>query len=227
MPHIVAHKLEKQYALGKETIFALMPVDLEIEKGEMIAIMGRSGSGKSTLLQLIGGLDSPTRGTITVDGVDLSSMNDHDRSMYRNNTVGFVFQFFYLQPYLTVSENVQIPLIFRGEPIESRERKAEEALKSVGLEEMAQRLPNQLSGGQMQRVAIARAIVHEPQILLADEPTGNLDEKTGEEIMTLLKNLNREHNTTLIIVTHDSDLAAHASRVITVANGVISTKPIV
>lgn len=227
MPHIVAHKLEKQYALGKETVFALKGVDLEIEKGEMIAIMGRSGSGKSTLLQLIGGLDSPTRGTITVDGVDLSSMNDHDRSMYRNNTVGFVFQFFYLQPYLTVSENVQIPLIFRGEPIESRERKAEEALKSVGLEEMARRLPNQLSGGQMQRVAIARAIVHEPQILLADEPTGNLDEKTGEEIMTLLKNLNREHHTTLIIVTHDSDLAAHASRVITVANGVISTKPIV
>lgn len=227
MPHIVAHKLEKQYALGKETVFALKGVDLEIEKGEMIAIMGRSGSGKSTLLQLIGGLDSPTRGTITVDGVDLSSMNDHDRSMYRNNTVGFVFQFFYLQPYLTVSENVQIPLIFRGEPIESRERKAEEALKSVGLEEMARRLPNQLSGGQMQRVAIARAIVHEPQILLADEPTGNLDEKTGEEIMTLLKNLNREHHTTLIIVTHDSDLAAHASRVITVANGVISRKPIV
>lgn len=225
MAHITAKDLTKEYALGKETVLALKGVNLEIAKGERIALVGRSGSGKSTLLQLIGGLDSPTRGTITVDSIDLGAMSDRDASDYRNKTVGFVFQFFYLQPYLTVSENVQIPLIFRGDPLASREQKANDALKEVGLSEMARRFPNQLSGGQMQRVAIARAIVHKPSILLADEPTGNLDEKTGGEIMELLLRLNKELHTTLIIVTHDSEVAKSADRVITMTDGLISSKP--
>lgn len=221
MPHIVAQKLTKEYDLGKEKVLALKGVDVGIERGEMVAIIGRSGSGKSTLLQLIGGLDTPTGGTITVDSKDLGAMSDRERSDYRNKTVGFVFQFFYLQQYLTVSENVQIPLIFQGEPLETRAKKAQEALAAVGLDDLATRLPNQLSGGQMQRVAIARAIVHKPQILLADEPTGNLDEKTGDEIMTLLKKINIDLNTTLIIVTHDSAIANLADRVITVTDGTI------
>lgn len=209
--------------MGQETVYALKGIDLEINKGEMIALIGRSGSGKSTLLQLIGGLDTPTNGSITVSEKELGEMKDKERSEYRNSTIGFVFQFFYLQPFLTVSQNVEIPLVFRGEKPEVRAAAAKKALEEVGLGEMVNRLPNQLSGGQMQRVAIARAIVHKPEIILADEPTGNLDEKTGDEIMTLLKKLNKELNTTLIIVTHDNKIAKMTDRIVTLSDGKLVT----
>ncbi|MBI2411576.1 MAG: ABC transporter ATP-binding protein [Candidatus Kerfeldbacteria bacterium] len=220
---ITIQHLTKEYRMGKETVRALKGVTLDIEKGEMIALIGRSGSGKSTLLQLIGGLDTPTSGSVAVNGKELGKMKDRERSTYRNNTIGFVFQFFYLQPYLTISQNVQIPLIFQGVEKNTREQSAKEALETVGLGDMLQRLPNQLSGGQMQRVAIARALVHKPEIVLADEPTGNLDEKTGDEILELIKKLNKEFNTTFIIVTHDSHVASQADRIIQLADGQIVT----
>ncbi|MBI2411162.1 MAG: ABC transporter ATP-binding protein [Candidatus Kerfeldbacteria bacterium] len=221
--HIIIRDLTKEYKMGKEKVGALKGVSLDIEKGAMIALIGRSGSGKSTLLQLIGGLDTPTAGTILVNEKELGKMKDRERSTYRNNIIGFVFQFFYLQQYLTISENVQIPLIFQGAEKGTREQRAKEALEAVGLGEMLNRLPNQLSGGQMQRVAIARALVHKPEIVLADEPTGNLDEKTGDEIMDLIKKLNKELQTTFIIVTHDSHVAAQADRTIKLADGKIVT----
>lgn len=213
--------VSKEYKMGKEIVHAVKPLDLDVYEGEMVALIGPSGSGKSSLLQLIGGLDAPTAGEVTVHGSALKQMKDRERSQYRNQTIGFIFQFFHLQPYLTVEKNVEVPLIFRGESKETRKTAAREAVEAVGLTDRIEHLPNQLSGGQMQRVAIARAIVNKPKIILADEPTGNLDKQTGNEIMDLLITINKQFSTTMIIVTHDPGIASHAHRVITLSDGAI------
>jgi ABC-type lipoprotein export system ATPase subunit len=220
----VAIKLEnvnKTYEMGKETVHALKNANLEIYEGEIVAIIGPSGSGKSTILNMIGGLDRPTSGTISIHDQQLAHLKDFDLSVYRNQTIGFVFQFFNLQQYLNVRQNVEVPLIFRGERRHEREMAAVEAVQNVGLENRINHLPNQLSGGQMQRVAIARAIVNKPKIILADEPTGNLDKKTGAEILALMKELNAKLNTTIVIVTHDNAVAHQADRIIHVSDGEI------
>ncbi len=209
------HRLHKK----SEPVKALRGVNLQVHAGEIVACIGPSGGGKSTLMHLIGGLDTPTSGEVQVHGVALNTMNDQQRSTYRNSTVGFVFQFFYLQPYLNVQQNVEIPLMFRGEEKTKRSEAARAAIEAVGLTDRIQHLPHQLSGGQMQRVAIARALVNQPKILLADEPTGNLDTATGNEIIQLLERINQEHNTTIVIVTHDTAVAQHAHRVVTLSDG--------
>lgn len=213
--------VSRTYEMGKETVHALKNVNFEIYEGEIVAIVGTSGSGKSTILNLIGGLDRPTTGTISIDDKSIGKLNDYKLSSYRNLTIGFVFQFFNLQHYLNVQQNVEIPLIFGGKKKAFREEAARIAVTNVGLESRINHLPNQLSGGQMQRVAIARAIVNQPRILLADEPTGNLDKKTGTEILELMKELNTKLNTTIIIVTHDTSVAAQADRIIHVSDGEI------
>lgn len=213
--------LSKEYKMGRETIQALKDVSLEIREGEIVSLIGSSGSGKSTLLNLIGGLDRPSQGRITVHGKDLEALSDKQISTYRNETIGFVFQFFNLQPYLNVLENVEIPLIFRGEATHARMQAASEAVQAVGLEDRGKHLPNQLSGGQMQRVAIARSLVNKPKIILADEPTGNLDRQTGIEILNFMKKINREFGTTIIIVTHDDFVARQGHRIIKLSDGMI------
>jgi ABC-type lipoprotein export system ATPase subunit len=211
----------KKYGKGKQEIVVLQDINLDIYAGEIVAIVGPSGSGKSTLLNLIGGLDKPDSGEVIVDGRNVSLLNDRELSIFRNQTIGFVFQFFYLQPYLTTQENVEIPLVFRGESRAIRSQKAREVLGQVGLSDRVSYLPNQLSGGQMQRVAIARALVNNPKIILADEPTGNLDMNTGAEIVNLLKQINADLHTTIVIVTHDLNVAKQANRVIEISNGKI------
>lgn len=211
--------LTKSYKVGEHNIDALKGISLDIYEGEIVALVGTSGSGKSTLLNLIGGLDTPTQGTIKVNNLTLSYMNDVQLSLYRNNTIGFIFQFFNLQPYLNIQENVEIPLMFRGKDLEIRRKASLEAIKAVGLENRITHLPAQLSGGQMQRTAIARAIVNKPKIILADEPTGNLDRNTGIEIINLIKQINKEKNTTVIIVTHDNFVANQADRIIKLSDG--------
>lgn len=218
---IKLENISKTYDIGKETVHALKNANLEIYEGEIVAIIGPSGSGKSTLLNLIGGLDRPSSGTIQVNDQELANMKDRELSAYRNHTIGFIFQFFNLQQYLNVQQNVEVPLIFRGEKKNVREQAAREAVKNVGLENRILHLPNQLSGGQMQRVAIARSIVNKPKIILADEPTGNLDKKTGTEILSLMKELNEKLNTTIVIVTHDNSVAHQADRIIHVSDGEI------
>jgi putative ABC transport system ATP-binding protein len=211
--------LSKEYKVGKEAVHALKGIDLEIYEGEIVALIGPSGSGKSTILNIVGGLDTPTSGDVFIADKNLKDLKDHELSDYRNHTIGFVFQFFNLQPYLSVVQNVEVPLIFRGATESVRRDAALEAVKNVALEDRATHLPNQLSGGQMQRVAIARSIVNNPKIILADEPTGNLDKKTGTEILNLLKELNKKFNTTIIIVTHDNSVAQQADRIITLQDG--------
>jgi putative ABC transport system ATP-binding protein len=211
--------LSREYIVGQEKIHALKDINLEIYEGEIVALIGPSGSGKSTLLNLIGGLDTPSSGEIKVSDLSLKSMNDFQLSTYRNQTIGFIFQFFNLQPYLSVQENVEIPLIFRGEAPDLRAQASLEAVKAVGLEDRIKHLPNQLSGGQMQRVAIARSIVNKPKIILADEPTGNLDRNTGIEILNVIKEINKELNTTIILVTHDNFVANQADRIIQLSDG--------
>jgi putative ABC transport system ATP-binding protein len=211
--------VSKEYQVGKETIHALREVKLDIFEGEILALVGPSGSGKSSLLNMIGGLDTPTTGDILVGNSALNKLKDKELSIYRNQTIGFIFQFFNLQPYLNVRENVEVPLIFRGEDYSKRNAASLDAVESVGLKDRLEHLPNQLSGGQMQRVAIARAIVNKPRIILADEPTGNLDRNTGIEIIELIRKLNRELNTTVVIVTHDNFIANKADRIIRMADG--------
>ncbi|RLE60289.1 MAG: ABC transporter ATP-binding protein [Thermoprotei archaeon] len=210
----------KIYGDTSYRVEAVKDVSLDINKGEFIAIVGPSGSGKSTLLHLIGGLDTPTRGEIIVDGENISSLrDDKELSRYRNHTVGFVFQMFYLVPRLTVLQNVELPLIVRGVPSEKRRKMAAEALKIVGLEGKENKYPNQLSGGEQQRVAIARAIVGKPKLLLADEPTGNLDAKTSKMIMDLFERLNKEQGMTIIMVTHNLELIWYCHRVAQMYDG--------
>ncbi|MBN1373905.1 ABC transporter ATP-binding protein [Candidatus Dojkabacteria bacterium] len=214
-----ARNLTKTYTVGGERIHAVDDVNLDIAEGEIVAIMGSSGSGKSTLLHLLSGLDQPTSGEISVDGKSLSSMTDNESAAYRNQTIGFVFQFFFLQPYLNVRENVEIPLMFRKMITSERQEKAVNALNLVSIADRIKHLPKQLSGGQMQRVAIARALVNNPKIIFADEPTGNLDEKTGKEIMDVLENISKQNRTTVIIVTHNPKIASRAGRIFNMVDG--------
>jgi putative ABC transport system ATP-binding protein len=219
---IRTENLVKTYEMGAEQVHALQGVDLEIRKGEYVAIMGPSGSGKSTLMNLIGCLDSPTSGRYWLAGRLVSELDDDELAYIRNKEIGFVFQTFNLLPRATALHNVELPLIYNGTPAEERVEKAKLALQRVDLTQRMNHKPNELSGGQRQRVAIARALVNDPSIVLADEPTGNLDSKTGEEIMNLFENLHRQGNT-IILVTHEMDIAQHAHRVIFIRDGKIAS----
>jgi putative ABC transport system ATP-binding protein len=219
---IRTENLVKTYEMGAEQVHALQGVDVEIHKGEYVAIMGPSGSGKSTLMNLIGCLDSPTSGRYWLAGRLVSELDDDELAYIRNKEIGFVFQTFNLLPRATALHNVELPLIYSGTPAEERLEKAKLALQRVDLTPRMLHKPNELSGGQRQRVAIARALVNDPSIVLADEPTGNLDSKTGEEIMGLFANLHRQGNT-IILVTHEMDIAQHAHRVIFIRDGKIAS----
>src|SRR5450759_1131311 len=210
---IKTQELAKVYEMGSEQVHALRGVDLEIRKGEYVAIMGPSGSGKSTLMNLIGCLDSPSSGKYWLAGRLVSDLDDDELAYIRNKEIGFVFQTFNLLPRATALHNVELPLISTGTPSEERIEKAKKALERVDLVDRMHHKPNELSGGQRQRVAIARALVNSPSIVLADEPTGNLDSKTGDEIMNLFRNLHAQGNT-IILVTHEHDIAQHAHRII-------------
>ena len=212
--------VSKTYRLGSNVIHATDKVSLSVKESEFVAIVGPSGSGKSTLLHLIGGLDTPDSGEVIVNGIDIGKLNDHRLAEYRNKNIGFVFQTFNLQPVLTAKENVAFPLVFASMNPKKRNHKAIEALKKVGLIGRENHKPSELSGGESQRVAIARALVNDPAILIADEPTGNLDTKNGAHIMNLFKQLNKE-GLTIIIVTHNLEDASHASRQIKMRDGKI------
>ncbi|MGG1368368.1 ABC transporter ATP-binding protein [Priestia megaterium] len=212
--------ISKSYFLGKDEVPILKDINLKIKGGEFLAIMGPSGSGKSTLMNIIGCLDQASSGSYLLNEEDISRYSDEQLAKVRNLHIGFVFQQFQLLPRLTAAENVELPMVYAGVPRKERKKRAEEALKKVGLSERVKHLPNELSGGQKQRVAIARAIVNNPTIILADEPTGALDTKTSESIMEQFSNLNLE-GTTIVIVTHEPEIANHASRKIIVRDGQI------
>jgi putative ABC transport system ATP-binding protein len=208
----------KRYHMGDEVLLALAGVDLFIGQNEYVALIGPSGSGKSTLMNLIGCLDSPSEGKYLLNGTDTSSLNDNQLARVRNQEIGFVFQSFHLLPRMSVLENVMQPLVYRGIPRSERMRRANEALAQVGLANRISHRPNQLSGGQRQRVAVARALVGKPSILLADEPTGNLDSRTSAEIMALFDTVHREGQT-VVVVTHEADIAAHCKRTLRFSDG--------
>jgi putative ABC transport system ATP-binding protein len=218
MGMITTHDLWKTYVMGEEEIHALRGLSINIERGEYVAIMGPSGSGKSTLMNLIGCLDTPSKGSYLLNGKEVALMNDDDLARIRNEEIGFVFQTFNLLPRATALHNVELPLVYAGVSAKDRQTRAMQALEKVELTSRSSHRPNELSGGQRQRVAIARALVNNPSILLADEPTGNLDSKTGEEIMQVFHRLHEGGNT-IILVTHEADIAAHAHRVIYVRDG--------
>jgi putative ABC transport system ATP-binding protein len=218
MPLIETRELWKTYQMGTEAVHALRGVSISIERGEYVAIMGPSGSGKSTLMNLIGCLDTPSKGTYLLNSKEVSEMNDDELARIRNEEIGFVFQTFNLLPRASALHNVELPLIYAGVPARTRHERASGALDKVELGDRKTHRPNELSGGQRQRVAIARALVNNPSILLADEPTGNLDSKTGVEIMSLFARLHEGGNT-IILVTHEADVAAHAHRVIHIRDG--------
>ena len=221
---LIARNLTKEYVSGDHTIAVLRDVSFEIPQGEFVAIVGPSGSGKTTLLGLLAGLDAPSRGTVHLDDGDFSTLSEDARAQVRGEKVGFVFQSFQLIPTLTALENVQVPLELRGEP--GAGARARELLERVGLGDRTHHFPTQLSGGEQQRVALARAFVNRPRILFADEPTGNLDSDNGGRIVELIESLNRESGSTVVLVTHDLQLAARAQRVIRLADGaVVSDAP--
>jgi putative ABC transport system ATP-binding protein len=215
-------KISRRYQMGSETVHALREVSLQIGRGEYVAIMGPSGSGKSTLMNLIGCLDTPSSGAYQLNGTDVSDMDDNELAEVRNREIGFVFQTFNLLARSSALHNVELPLIYAGVPSAERRALALEAVANVGLTDRMHHKPNELSGGQRQRVAIARALVNKPSILLADEPTGNLDSRTGEEIMALFAELSKKGNT-LILVTHEEDIARHARRILRIRDGLIAS----
>jgi len=210
----------KTYQMGDTVVAALAGVSLDIREGEFTAIMGPSGSGKSTLMNILGCLDRPTSGSYLLDGQEVSTLTDDELALTRNKKIGFVFQNFNLLPRISAIENVALPLVYAGIAAKERHERSAAALASVGLEQRMEHLPNELSGGQRQRVAIARALVNEPSIIMADEPTGALDTKSGDEVMDIFKTLN-SYGRTIILVTHEPDIAAHAKRVIHVRDGLI------
>jgi putative ABC transport system ATP-binding protein len=212
----------RDFQLGQETVHVLKGIDLDIEKGEYVAIMGPSGSGKSTLMNLIGCLDTPTAGSYVLNGKDVSQMSDDELADIRNKEIGFVFQTFNLLPRTTALDNVALPMVYAGASKKDRTERAIKVLADVGLSDRMDHRPNQLSGGQRQRVAVGRALVNKPSIILADEPTGNLDSKTGVEIMNLLEDIHKAGNT-IIVVTHEEEIASHAQRVIRLRDGMIES----
>ena len=221
-----ASGLHKEFRRGSERIDVLQGVDLEIPPGDFLALMGPSGSGKTTLLNLLGGLDQPTRGTITIAGQRIDEMSSGQLARWRSSNIGFVFQLYNLLPVLTAERNVELPLLLTKLSRKERRRHVEVALRVVGLTDRARHYPRQLSGGQEQRVGIARAIVIDPTLLLCDEPTGDLDRKAGDEILDLLQALNRENGKTIVMVTHDPHAAARAKRVLHLDKGVLTTEPV-
>ncbi len=212
-------QITKVYRMGSVEVHALRGLSMRVARGEMLAIMGPSGSGKSTLMNILGCLDQPTAGTYHLDGEDVSTLDDDALALIRNQKVGFVFQNFNLLPRMSAMENVELPLIYAGVPTRERRRRARAMLEAVGLGERMHHLPNELSGGQQQRVAIARALINNPAIVLADEPTGNLDSRSGEEVMGILQRLNREQGITIILVTHDPRIAGYADRILHIFDG--------
>ena len=216
---IRAESLSKTYKVGRQQVAALNDVSLEIRQGEFVAFTGPSGSGKSTLLQLIGGLDKPSKGRIEIDGQDLTKLSDRKLSNFRNKTIGFVFQFFYLQPFLNLQTNLTVPAIFARTNRKDRAEAAEKLAEAVDLKDRLMHLPKELSGGQMQRAAIARALLNKPKLILADEPTGNLDSTNGRAIVELFEKVRKEFGTTVVVVTHDPKVAAHADREIALKDG--------
>ncbi len=221
-PLINIKKLKRDFLLGSEIIHVLKGIDLQINKGEYVALMGPSGSGKSTLMNLLGCLDTPTSGTYILNGKDVSTMHDDDLAEIRNKEIGFVFQTFNLLPRTTALDNVALPMIYAGYSKAERTERATEVLSQVNLSDRMDHQPNQLSGGQRQRVAIARALVNKPSIILADEPTGNLDSKTSVEIMNLFNEIHKKGNT-VILVTHEEDIAKYAHRIIRLRDGIIES----
>ncbi|HBG0290449.1 TPA: ABC transporter ATP-binding protein [Clostridioides difficile] len=218
---VEAKNIIKEYKIGNTTTRVLKEVSLQVIKGEFVSIMGRSGSGKSTLLYILGGLDTPTSGKVYMNGADISHFNDEKMSIIRRRNIGFVFQFYNLIPNLNVEENIMLPLLLDGKNLKDYKNQLDEILYIVGLTDRRKHIPRELSGGQQQRVAIARALIGKPEILFADEPTGNLDSKTGIEIIDLLDKINRDNGQTIIMVTHSPEAAKSSSRTITVSDGLI------
>lgn len=219
---IEGRKITKEYSMGDAVTKVLNDISLQIVQGEFVSIMGPSGSGKSTLLYILGGLDSPTCGSVFLSGEDISKFDDNKKSVMRRRNIGFIFQFYNLIPNLNVEENILLPILLDGKNTRDYRKQLNNILEIVGLTDRRKHTPRELSGGQQQRVAIARALINSPEIIFADEPTGNLDSKTGTEIMKLLQEINRENNKTIIMVTHSADAAAYSNRIVNVKDGVIS-----